>query len=66
MRITVNGEQRELRDGISVTGLLDELGIKPTRVAVEVNREVIPKARHALTLLRDGDKVEIVTFVGGG
>lgn len=66
MQISVNGELRRLDDGTTVRRLLDELGITAARVAVEVNREIVPKAEHATTTLADGDKVEIVTFVGGG
>ncbi|PZR16676.1 MAG: thiamine biosynthesis protein ThiS [Archangium gephyra] len=66
MQLLVNGESRQVPDGLTVAGLLTHLAIVAPRVAVEVNTEVVVKARHADTQLREGDRVEIVTFVGGG
>jgi sulfur carrier protein len=66
MQIVVNGERREVPDGTTVASLLAVVGIEQKRVAVEVNEQVVPKARHAETTLRETDRVEIVTFVGGG
>ena len=66
MQISVNGESREVRDGMTVAELLQELDITAPRVAVELDREIVPRAEHASTSLTDGCKVEIVTFVGGG
>lgn len=68
LKVVVNGEPREVRDGITVQGLLKELGIEGERVAVavEVNAEVVRRARHAEHRLGDGDRIEIVSFVGGG
>ncbi|MDQ3266072.1 MAG: sulfur carrier protein ThiS [Myxococcota bacterium] len=66
MKLTVNGEPREVQDGATVLSLLEELGVARERVAVEVNLEVVRRARHAEHPLRDGDHVEIVSFVGGG
>ncbi|MEW5738270.1 MAG: sulfur carrier protein ThiS [Myxococcota bacterium] len=66
MQIHLNGERREVPDGVTVRGLLELLEIKAPRVAVEVNAEVVTRARHAETRLAAGDQVEIVTFVGGG
>jgi len=65
MQLTINGDARDLPDGSSVTDMLASLGIAG-RVAVEVNREVVPRARHADTKLNAGDAVEVVTLVGGG
>lgn len=65
MRITVNGEPRDFA-GRTVAELLDEIGIDPRRVAVELNLQVLRKAEFATMLLREGDSVEIVNFVGGG
>lgn len=65
MQISINGEPREVPDGVTLEGLLRELKIAE-RVAVEVNLEVVRRARHAEHRLRAGDRVEIVTFVGGG
>jgi sulfur carrier protein len=66
MQLQINGEPREVADGLTVAALLSALDIKAPRVAVEVNAEVVVKSRHAETTLRSGDQVEIVTFVGGG
>ncbi|MFO1009185.1 MAG: sulfur carrier protein ThiS [Planctomycetota bacterium] len=66
VKVQVNGETRELADGTSVARLLDELGLRPEIVAVEVNRELVTRARRATTELKDGDRVELVTLVGGG
>lgn len=66
MRVSVNGEGRELPAGCSIAGLLAELDIHVKHVAVERNREVVPRADHAQTLLAEGDQLEVVTLVGGG
>jgi len=66
MKIEVNGETRELPDGTSISELLSELGVTQPHVAVELNLEVVPRAQHADTALRDGDRLEVVTLVGGG
>jgi sulfur carrier protein len=66
MRATVNGEPMELPDGLTVTALLDVLGVRAERVAVERNGAVVKKARHADERLAPDDVLEIVTFVGGG
>jgi len=66
MRIVLNGEEREVADGLTVAGLLDTLDVPRRYVAVERNREIVPRARHADTVLDDGDRIEIVTMVGGG
>jgi len=66
LKLTVNGEPREVREGATVLSLLEELGIARERVAVEVNLQVVRKVRHAEHSLQDGDQVEIVSFVGGG
>lgn len=66
MRVTVNGEGREVNDEATITALLGALGLSSERVAVERNREVVPRARHAETRLAEGDHLEIVRFVGGG
>jgi len=63
--IIVNGEQKEVGP-LSVLGLLEMLVIDPRRVAVELNLEILPKADYETTTLQDGDRIEIVHFVGGG
>ena len=66
MRIHVNEEPREVAAGSTVARLLGELGVTQPHVAVELNLEVVPRAQHAETVLRDGDRLEVVTLVGGG
>lgn len=66
MQLTVNGEARELPDNSTVKHLLENLQLAATRVAVEVNLEIVPRATYAERTLQDGDKIEIVHFVGGG
>lgn len=66
MRLIVNGETRDVPDGLTVRGLVEHLGLTDGPVAVERNREVVPRANHATTPLAPGDVVEIVHFVGGG
>jgi sulfur carrier protein len=66
MNLTVNGEARTFPDGLTVRGLVETLGLTDGPVAVECNREVVPRALHALTVLRDQDVLEIVHLVGGG
>lgn len=66
MTIFVNGKEKVVRDGITLEGLVKELGIRREGIAIEVNRQIIPKARYAETVLKANDKLEIVTLVGGG
>ena len=66
MVVQVNGEKRELPEGLSLTALLDEMGVRPGRVVVELNRDVVSRSAHENTYLKEGDAVEIVHFVGGG
>ena len=65
MKITVNGEAATV-EPMSVQEYLVSLGIDPRRVAVELNREILPKAQYQATMLNEGDSLEIVHFVGGG
>ncbi len=66
MRIEVNGEARQVEPGTTIGALLEQLGLGRTLVAVERNEEIVPRAAHANTEIRDGDRIEIVHFVGGG
>jgi thiamine biosynthesis protein ThiS len=66
MTLTINGEDRELTSISTLSDLVSQLGMKPDRVAVELNRELIQRERWAETKLSTGDKLEIVHFVGGG
>jgi thiamine biosynthesis protein ThiS len=66
VKIKLNGESREIPDGLNVVALLAHLGIRPERVAIERNLDVLPRAKWAETLVSPGDSFEIVQFVGGG
>jgi thiamine biosynthesis protein ThiS len=66
MKLIINGEDREFSSNPTVASLLDQLGMKPDRVAVELNRDLVPRDRWGATQLSNGDKLEIVHFVGGG
>lgn len=66
LEITVNGEAVQLPAGSTVAELVAARGLRPEQVAVEVNREIVPRASHAEHLLASGDRIEIVTMVGGG
>ncbi len=66
MDIVLNGEPRAVRAELSLAALLDELGLAGKRLAVEVNRDIVPRGEHATRVLRDGDRVEIIHAIGGG
>jgi thiamine biosynthesis protein ThiS len=65
-RVTINGEERRLDAVLSVHALLAELGLEPVTIAVERNREIVPRSRYGEVTVVDGDKIEIVQFIGGG
>jgi thiamine biosynthesis protein ThiS len=66
MKLTINGEDRTLPSAGSLDALVEQLGMKSDRVAIELNREIVPRDRWPQTSLQDGDRLEIVHFVGGG
>ncbi len=68
MKLHINGEQRDFTDPApsTLSALVEELGMKPDRVAIELNRDIIPRDRWAETRLSEGDRLEVVHFVGGG
>ena len=66
MDVCVNGAKRVLPEGATIQELLVAYNLQPVRVAVELNRDIVTKPAYATTGLKPGDKVEIVTFVGGG
>ena len=66
MRIRLNGDERDVPDGTTVAGLLDQLGLPPEQVAVELNQELVARALRDRTPLSEGDRLEVVTLVGGG
>jgi sulfur carrier protein len=66
MKLIINGEERQFEAISTLASLIDQLGIKGDRVAVELNRDIVSRAKWQETPLHDGDKLEIVHFVGGG
>ncbi|MFN5351756.1 MAG: sulfur carrier protein ThiS [Alphaproteobacteria bacterium] len=66
MKIIINGEEKSFGSNISIEAMLAELKINPKKVAIEMNLEIIPKSLYAKTLLKDGDSLEIIEFIGGG
>jgi sulfur carrier protein len=66
MKLVINGEEREIADVTTLAALIESFGMKPDRIAVELNREIVQRPKWPDTTLRDGDKLEIVHFVGGG
>ncbi len=66
MRLIINGKEQSFSESLTLVKLVEQLGMKGDRVAVELNREIIPRAEWPQTKLNDGDRLEIVHFVGGG
>jgi len=66
MTVVCNGESRALPPGSTVADLVAALGLRPSQVAVECNKVLVRRAEHAATVLHDGDRLEVVTFFGGG
>lgn len=64
--ITVNGKQIQLTAEMSVVDYLEQNNYQINRIAVEMNEEILPKYSYSETMLKDGDRLEVVTFVGGG
>lgn len=66
MQILLNGAPRDCAQGITIASLLEDSGYGNGRVAVEVNREIVPRSLHVKYVLNEGDRVEIVSAIGGG
>ena len=67
MKLQINGEERDFPGGpFTLAALVDALGMKPDRVAIELNRDIVPRDRWLETQLNEGDRLEVVHFVGGG
>jgi thiamine biosynthesis protein ThiS len=66
LQLTVNGESRSIADGARVADLVSDLNLDGRKIAVERNLEIVPRSQYAGTALQDGDRIEIVAFVGGG
>lgn len=66
MELKINGALKEVENGITISKLLEEMDMPAIGIAVELNREIIPRSRHESTVLKEGDVLEIVKMVGGG
>lgn len=66
MQVIINGEAQTLAEGVTIADLVSRLGLNQRRIAVELNREIIAREEYASVVLADGDRLEIVHFVGGG
>ncbi len=64
--INVNGEKRKIAEGLTIAQLLEELNIRPGRVVIELNRDIVSREAYGSAILKEGDTLEIVHFVGGG
>lgn len=62
----LNGEPITLGDTTTIAGLIEQSGLAGKRIAVEINQDIVPRSAHATTLLREGDRVEVVHAIGGG
>lgn len=65
-KVLVNGKEKVIAEDTTIEKLLEGLNIKPQGIAVELNLEIVPKSRYVETILKDGDRIEIVQMVGGG
>jgi thiamine biosynthesis protein ThiS len=66
MKLQINGEAKDFESPLTLAAFIEALGMKSDRVAVELNRDIVPRERWTDTALREGDSLEIVHFVGGG
>ena len=66
MKITLNGEKYNLETGSNIVDLIEKLGLNIDKLAIERNLEIVPKSKFAMTIIEEGDKLEIVHFIGGG
>jgi sulfur carrier protein len=66
MKLQINGDQRDFPENLTIATLVEHLGMKADRVAVELNLQIVPRRQWTSASLKDGDKLEIVHFVGGG
>jgi thiamine biosynthesis protein ThiS len=66
IQVTINGDPREVSGGMTVTGLIESLGLHPRLIVVEYNRDILPRERYPETQVNAGDNFELVHFVGGG
>ena len=66
MKISINGKETTVENGATIEKLLVSLGVKPEGIAVELNKEIVPRTTHALTIIKENDTIEIIRMTGGG
>ncbi len=66
MNISLNGESRQIENNLLLSELIEQLGFAGKRLAVEINKEIVPKSEHGRYTIQDGDRIEIVHAIGGG
>ncbi|MEK7313666.1 MAG: sulfur carrier protein ThiS [Deltaproteobacteria bacterium] len=66
MKISINGKETAVENGATIKKLLLSLGVKPEGIAVELNKEIVPRTAHALTIIKENDTIEIIRMAGGG
>lgn len=66
MKIILNGEETEIDNGFSVKNLLEKFALEPKKIAVEKNLEIVPRSQFDSSLINEGDRIEIIHFIGGG
>ena len=66
IRIRLNGKEELIKDGITIMDLLKEIDINPQRITIELNGDIISKSKYSEKIIKEGDKMEIVQFIGGG
>ena len=66
MKISINGKETTVENGATIEKLLFSLGVKPEGIAVELNKEIVPRTTHALTIIKENDTIEIIRMAGGG
>ena len=66
MKISINGKETTVENGVTIKKLLLSLGVKPEGIAVELNKEIVPRTTHALTIIKENDTIEIIRMAGGG
>ena len=66
MKVSINGKKTDIENGATIEKLLVSLGIRPEGIAVEINKEIVPRTTHALTIIKENDTIEIIRMAGGG
>lgn len=66
MKVSINGKKTDIENGVTIEKLLVSLGVRPEGIAVELNKEIVPKASHKRTIIKENDSIEIIRMAGGG